>query len=148
MPPPDAELPGDLLLVENDERIAELMGWFLERRGHRVQKARSFREAREKIGARRPELVLSDLDLGPESGRVELPRLAGDGLLPPTLIVSGYVDADTARELRAIPGVMGILPKPFELARLESLVTEVLGRIRRATSAAGAAGPARRTAAP
>ena len=142
MPPLEAEAPGELLLVENDERIAELMGWFLERRGHRVQKARSFREARQCIETRRPELVLSDLDLGPESGRDELPRLAQDGLLPPTLIVSGYVDADTARELRAIPGVVGILPKPFELARLEALVGELLGRIRRAPPAA------RRTAAP
>ncbi|HVS12011.1 MAG TPA: response regulator [Planctomycetota bacterium] len=132
MPPPEAEAPGELLVVENDERIANLMAWFLERRGHRVQKARSFHEARRCIEARRPELVLSDLDLGGESGRDELPRLAEAGLLPPTLVVSGYVDADTARELRAIPGVVGILPKPFELARLEALVGELLGRIRRA----------------
>jgi DNA-binding response OmpR family regulator len=115
-----------LLLIENDQRLGELISWFLTKRGFQVRRAVSFREARGLLAERVPDLMLSDVDLGGESARDELPRLAAEGLLPPTLVVSGYLDPDTWAELEALEGVVGLLPKPFELkdlvARVESLV--------------------------
>jgi len=108
----------NLLLIDNDPRLVELIGVLLAQRGHTVRTAGSFHEARERLREERPELVLSDLDLGSESGRVELPRLAREGLLPPTLVVSGYLDRELEVELAAIPGVLGTISKPFDLDRL------------------------------
>jgi len=130
--------PADLVLLENDPRIVELLSWFLRRRGHRVRQAASFAELRSRLRERAPDLLLSDVELGAESARAELPRLAAEGLLPPTLVVSGYLDRELSAELCAIPGVIGVLAKPFEFQRLEVLIHEHLEG-RRAPAAASAA---------
>ena len=116
-----------LLLVENDQRLGELITWFLGQRGFEVRRASSFREARELIAERAPDLMLSDVDLGSESARDELPKLATEGILPPTLVVSGYLDPDTWAELEVLEGVVGLLPKPFELKDLVARVEQVVG---------------------
>ncbi len=116
-----------LLLVDNDERIVELTAWFLEKRGHETRCALSYAEARGLIRESRPDLMLADLDLGHESGRVELPKLAEEGLLPPTLVVSGFLDAELERELTQVDGVLGALAKPFEMGQLEARVADCLG---------------------
>ena len=116
----------DLLLVDNDEKITDLLRWFLEERGFAVRIANSFRAARAEIEARRPHLLVSDVDLGAESALVELPRLAAEGLLPPTLVVSGFLDADVQRSLQALPAVRDTLAKPFEFPDLEAKVLACL----------------------
>lgn len=116
----------DLLLVENDRRLGELIAWFLDKRGFSVRRATSFREARGMIAERAPDLMLSDVDLGGESARDELPRLAAEGILPPTLIVSGYLDPETRADLEAVDRVLGMVPKPFELDDLVARVEGVL----------------------
>lgn len=118
--------PKSLLLVENDVRIVELLSLFLARRGYRVRSARSLEEARAELASSRPDLMLSDIDLGRSNGREFLPQLSREGLLPRTLVVSGYLDAQLAQELRAVPEVVGVLPKPFEFDRLERRIEEAL----------------------
>ena len=118
--------PADILVLDNDERIVELVSWFLGKRGFGVRRAHSFAEAREALAERLPDLMLSDLDLGAESALDELPLLAEQGLLPPTLVVSGYLDQDSTARLTAIPGVLGTLPKPFDFELLEARVLECL----------------------
>lgn len=122
----------DLLLVDNDARIAELVAFFLRRSGHAARTAASFAVAREEIARARPDLMLSDLDLGEERGLVELPRLAAEGLLPPTLVVSGYLDRAAQIELERLPQVVGVLAKPFDL---DVLLARVLAGLERARDA-------------
>jgi DNA-binding response OmpR family regulator len=129
------------VILENDPRIVELLRWFLERRGHRVRAAANVEEARELLRERRPDLLLSDLDLGGENARDHLPELARSGALPPTLVVSGFLDNHLARELLAIPGVAGVMPKPFEFERLERWIEEFLARGVRAAPPVDAAAP-------
>lgn len=116
----------DLLLVDNDARIVELTSWFLDRAGHRVATALSYAEARGLLESGKPDLLLADLELGEERGREELPKLAEAGLLPPTLVVSGFLDAELTDELLRIPGVVGTLAKPIDLAELEARVSEAV----------------------
>jgi DNA-binding response OmpR family regulator len=115
-----------LLIVDNDERIVELTSWFLRKLGHEVETANSFAEARELLARKAPDLMLADLDLGRESGQEELPKLAAEGQLPPTLVVSGFLDSALDRELRAIPGVLATVTKPVDLARLNQQIHECL----------------------
>jgi two-component system, OmpR family, phosphate regulon response regulator PhoB len=130
-PPRAAPRPptGDLLIVENDARIVELLQWFLSRRGHQVRAVASFAEARLRIAERRPDLLLSDVELGRENARTLLPELAREGLLPPTLVVSGFVDHELAAELLAVPGVQAVIHKPFEFERLERWIDEFFQRV-------------------
>lgn len=118
----------DVLLIENDARILELYAAYLRKRGHTVRTATSFRDARDMLSASTPDLLLTDLELGVESGREEIPALWSAGLLPPTLIVSGYVDAHTQEELERIPAVVGLLAKPFGFETLEQALLQALER--------------------
>jgi DNA-binding response OmpR family regulator len=116
----------DLLVVDNDARIAELVAWFLEKGGHSACVVTSYAQAREALRERRFALMLADLELGAEDGRVELPLLESEGLLPLTLVVSGYLDAEITEALFKIPGVLGAVPKPFEPRELLERVDAVL----------------------
>jgi len=117
---------GDLLLVENDARILELMTLFLAKAGHSVRGAASFELARAAIRERTPDLMLSDLEMGAESGREALPDLAREGLLPPTLVVSGYLDRPTAEAIERLPNVVGTLAKPYDMKSLLAKVDACL----------------------
>jgi len=108
----------ELLVVDNDARIAELVAWFLEKGGHTAHVVTSYAEAREILRERSFALMLADLELGVEDGRVELPLLETEGLLPPTLVVSGYLDAEITEALSQISGIRGTVPKPFEPSEL------------------------------
>jgi DNA-binding NtrC family response regulator len=119
-----------LLVLDNDRRIVELVALFLTEQRHTVRVAHSFREARERIAEETPDLLLSDLELGAESGREELPALWREGLLPPTLVISGYIDAALERELASIPAIVGTLAKPFDFPNLDATITRALERAR------------------
>lgn len=132
-----------LLVVENDARIVELLCMFLGRRGYRVRGARTLEEARVELERAPTDLMLSDIDLGRSNGRDFLPLLSREGLLPPTLVVSGYLDAQLASELNGIPEIVGVLAKPFEFDSLQRRVEQALAavaagaaRVRKASDAA------------
>ena len=116
----------DLLVVDNDARIADLVAWFLERGGHKPLVVTSYAAAREVLKERTYALMLADLELGVEDGRVELPLLESEGLLPPTLVVSGYLDAEITTALLEIPHVLGTVSKPFEPSELLVRVDEMI----------------------
>jgi len=118
----------DILIVDNDERIVELVAWFLAKRGYTTRSAESFGAARRHILERRPDLMLSDVDLGDESALEELPALEALGLLPPTLIVSGYLDPPTVQRLGHQRHVLGTLAKPFDFRDLELEIRRCLAR--------------------
>lgn len=130
----------DLLLIDNDARIADLVAFFLRRSGHSVRTAKSFAVAREEIARARPDLMLSDLDLGDENGLIELPRLSASGNLPPTLVVSGFLDRAAQIELERLPQVVGVLAKPFDLDVLVARIDELLARVPPAASGVDADG--------
>lgn len=118
-----------LLVIDDDRRIVELLTLYLEGRGYRVLSAYTFGEARSLLVDQPCALVLSDLRLGGDDGVIELQRLADDGLLPPTLVLSGHLDEASARRLGALGPLRGLVNKPFQLADLEARVDTVLGEV-------------------
>lgn len=122
-----------LLLVDNDEKIVSLVGLLLKKSGHEVRTALTFVRARAELEAAQAagapfDLVLSDYEMGRERADEELPRLAQAGLLPATLVVSGYLDDQLVGRLLCIPGVVGTLKKPFDLTSLSNAVAQALVR--------------------
>ena len=112
----------EILVVDNDERIVELVSWFLSKRGYSVRSASNFGHARSLLAEQEVDLLLSDIDLGAESALDELPRMQSDGVLPPTLVFSGYLDAASRERLMSLAPVVGTLAKPVEFQVLESCV--------------------------
>ena len=58
----------------------------------------------------------------------ELPRMSREGVLPPTLVVSGYLDGQVEAELSTLPRIVGTMKKPFEFSALEARLDDVLTR--------------------
>jgi len=124
-----------LALIDNDEKIVALVALLLRKLGHDVRTAPSFARGRELLERERPDLLLSDYELGAERADEELPKLAAAGILPPTLVVSGYLDDALVGRLLAIPGVLGTLKKPFDLPTLQAALSRALAEAERRRAA-------------
>jgi len=108
-----------VLLVDDDERMRELVRMELEREGYDVQEAASADEGLASIEARKPELVLLDVMMPHVDGWEMLRRIQeryGAGAIP-VLMFSGQVD-DEARRQAASGGARGFIGKPFDLGEL------------------------------
>jgi len=88
-----------ILVVEDDEQIAELMRDFLEAEGFQVRHARNGQETSEQFGRRRPDLVLLDVMLPHESGFEICRRLRRDSTVPVLFLSARDSDADKIRGL-------------------------------------------------
>ena len=114
-----------LLVVDDDPGILESMQSLLEILGHEVEAAARWQGVPERIEAWKPGLVLHDhhmpgLDFEHQLRRI---RAGAHGSVVPLLIFTG--DADAGRDA-ALMGAQGVLPKPFDPARLEGIVAELL----------------------
>jgi excisionase family DNA binding protein len=108
-----------ILLVDDDERMRELVRTELEREGYDVQEAASADEGLASIETRKPELVLLDVMMPHVDGWEMLRRIQeryGAGAIP-VLMFSGQVD-EKARRQAASSGARGFIGKPFDLAEL------------------------------
>jgi DNA-binding response OmpR family regulator len=88
-----------ILVVEDDEQIAELMRDFLEAEGFQVRHAASGREMSEQLERGRPDLVLLDVMLPDESGFEICRRLRRDSTVPVLFLSARDSDADKIRGL-------------------------------------------------
>jgi len=88
-----------ILVVEDDEQIAELMRDFLEAEGFRVRVAGSGHETSEQLARGSPDLVLLDVMLPDESGFEICRRLRRDSSVPVLFLSARDSDADKIRGL-------------------------------------------------
>jgi DNA-binding response OmpR family regulator len=108
-----------VLLVDDDERMRELVRLELEREGYEVQEAASADEGLASIETRKPELVLLDVMMPHVDGWEMLRRIQerhGAGAIP-VLMFSGQVDEE-ARRQAASSGASGFVGKGFDLDEL------------------------------
>ena len=87
---PDDAFPG-VLVVEDDEAVARVLGIMLRRDGHTVTLAGSLSEARQVLTDRRPSVILLDMKLPDGSGLELLDHLAATAGLEqvPVVVLSG-----------------------------------------------------------
>jgi excisionase family DNA binding protein len=108
-----------VLLVDDDERMRELVRIELERAGYDVQEAASAEEGLAAIESGKPELVLLDVMMPHVDGWEMLRRiqdLHGAGAIP-VLMFSGRADEE-ARRQAASSGARGFVGKPLDLEEL------------------------------
>lgn len=95
----DGSTGASILVVEDDEQIAELMRDFLEAEGFRVRHAGSGRETSEQLARGHLDLVLLDVMLPDESGFEICRRLRRDSTVPVLFLSARDSDADKIRGL-------------------------------------------------
>ena len=129
-----AEISSGLVLIVDDEKdLRTLLDFNLKRAGYRTAQAASGREALERAGSQRPDLILLDLTLPDVSGTDLCVKLKADPAtqeIPVVMLTarSGEADRIAGFEL----GADDYVAKPFSVRELMLRVDAVLRRRRRA----------------
>jgi len=108
-----------VLLVDDDERVRELVRVTLELEGYSVDEAASAEEGMAAIEERKPDLILLDVMMPHVDGWEMLRRIQerhGAGAIP-VVMFSGKADEEAQRQA-ATSGASGFVGKPFDLQQL------------------------------
>jgi CheY-like chemotaxis protein len=113
-----AHLP-HILIVDDNLDAAEVLAILVEGEGFTVATARSVVEARERIAAQRPGLILLDMTLPDGHGMDLLAEVKNNRVTAgiEVVIVSGMADERLREEARVL-GASAFLVKPLDSARL------------------------------
>jgi two-component system phosphate regulon response regulator PhoB len=128
------DLNGALVLIVDDEKdLRTLLEFNLKRSGYRTVHAATGREAIQRAGSQRPDLILLDLNLPDVSGTDVCRQLKSDPAtagIPVVMLTarSGEADRIAGFEL----GADDYVPKPFSVRELVLRVDAVLRRKRTA----------------
>lgn len=118
-----------ILVVDDDAEVLGTLERALQREGHRIATATSAAQARERIAADLPDLVVLDIMMPEESGLdlcAELRAEDGYRTLPILFVTAMGRTEDVVRGLDA--GGDDYLTKPFELKELKARVRALLRR--------------------
>ena len=116
-----------VLLIEDDRLLAQSLKNYLETEGFEVTLAYSFSQAVDKLGRRRFDMYVLDVNLGDGDGIELLEYLRDFKDDTPTVIISALTDVSTiARGLGA--GAEDYIKKPFDP---EELVVRMKARLKK-----------------
>jgi two-component system, OmpR family, response regulator MprA len=125
---PEKETPSArVLVVEDDEAIADVLRRSLRAEGHEVKSAGDGAEALSAAEQFTPDLVVLDLGLPRLDGIEVLRRLRADGSDVPVLILTARTETEDRVE-GLDTGADDYLPKPFERAELLARIRALLRR--------------------
>ena len=120
-----------ILIVDDQVPILQFLGRTMEEQGHDVTTATSLAEARERVPAVGPDLVLLDMLLPDGNGLDLLRELRREHPHMAVILMTAYGEIETAVEaVRA--GAHDFITKPFNLEQLLLSVERVLGNTRTA----------------
>lgn len=106
-------MPGTVLVVDDKEMLRDSVGATLARAGLEVEVADSAQSALEKVAARRPDCVVTDLKMPGMTGMELLERLKQIDDELPVVLMTAYGTVDTAVKALKI-GAFDYITKPFE----------------------------------
>jgi DNA-binding response OmpR family regulator len=125
--------PQTVLVVDDEEAIAEAVRARLESEGYRVVVAADGAEALEAAGREPPDLVVLDLMLPGMDGLEVCRRLQRDRWVPVLMLTARTEEADKVAGFAV--GADDYLTKPFSLRELAVRVRAILRRAERAAQA-------------
>ncbi len=117
-----------IVVVDDDRRMVGLLCEILGLHGHEVRGAQSFEEATKLLEQLPADLLVTDLKMPGVDGASAFRELRERKLVSRALVVSGFVDADARDVLASVPGVVGIVAKPFDVDDLARRVAEGLAQ--------------------
>ena len=116
-----------LLVVDDEPDLLTLYELTLLREGYDVETAGTVEEAWQCLGARRYDVVITDMRLPDGNGLELLRRLDQAGRPEKTLVITAYGSAENAVEALK-SGAFDYLTKPVDLRQFRHVVASALGR--------------------
>ena len=129
------DLPGRIVVVDDDPTVADVVGRYLVRDGHTVECIPDGQQALRRIAEQRPDLVVLDLML-PGIGGLEVCRRLRERWPIPVVMLTALGD-ETDRLAGFEVGADDYVTKPFSPRELAMRVKSVLRRARGAALTAG-----------
>lgn len=126
--PPEGDVPGRILVVDDDATIAEVVTRYLERAGHQVACVRDGCEALRRAATLAPDLVVLDLMLPGIDGFEVCRRLRERG--PVAVVMLTALGEEVDRVVGLETGADDYVTKPFSPRELALRVRSVLRRVR------------------
>lgn len=126
---PNGHPRGSVLVVDDEETIAEVVARYLERAGYATSVAHDGERAIELAGRSRPDLVVLDVMLPRIDGIEVLRRLRADRTDPPAVILLTARGEESDRIAGLQLGADDYVVKPFSPGELVARVDAVLRRI-------------------
>lgn len=127
-----AEDPARILVVEDEEALAEAVRYALEREGYAAAVARDGRRALERLRDEPADLLILDLMLPEISGLDVCRAVRRDSDVPIIMLTAKDAEADKVAGLEV--GADDYVTKPFSMRELVSRVRANLRRARMATA--------------
>jgi two-component system OmpR family response regulator len=134
--PVDPKRGATVLLVDDDEKLRQLVAEFLERHGIEVLQAGDGAEADAALNKQSVDVVILDVMLPGEDGLSICRRLTGGEEARPAVIMLSAAGEDTDRIVGLELGADDYLPKP---ANPRELLARIRALMRRSTAAAATA---------
>ncbi len=106
-----------ILVVDDEERMRQLLVMMLERAGYEAEEAADGSEALEKLRAEPFDLVISDIKMPGLDGNELLRTMKDDGILTPVVFITAFATVDSAVEAMKA-GAVDYITKPFEEERI------------------------------
>ena len=111
-------MPYRVMLVDDDDRISELLSRALGDMGYEVGRLEDGETALEALRADPPDLLFLDIYLPKLGGLEVLHAMRVEGIPTPVITMSGLPDEQMARDSLAL-GASDFISKPFDLRKLE-----------------------------
>jgi DNA-binding response OmpR family regulator len=116
-----------ILLIEDEDAVADYVGMFLRDAGYRVERVQTGAHARSIVATNKYDLILLDLMLPDATGAELLPDIKKLAPNTPVMIVSGLAFDDERLLFCLKNGAAGYVPKT---SRAEDLLVSVRRALR------------------
>jgi two-component system response regulator RegA len=113
------QLPKKVLIIDDEEHFAQVLGRSLERFGHTTTYAINADEAIEQLSSKKFDWISLDLRLGQQSGLTLLPQLRALNSESKIVVLTGFASIPTAVEAIKL-GAFNYLHKPATVKELLS----------------------------
>lgn len=117
-----------ILVIDDDQRIRDLLDTVLQRKGHEVVLAETGSQGVERFRRERPAVTILDLDLPDLNGLAVLKQIRAIDLQAPVIILTGVGTKAEEQQARAL-GVTDFLEKGFSLHALGGAMNQVLSHV-------------------
>ena len=128
MPASTQDRPASILVVEDEPQVAEVVGRYLERDGHRVRVVSDRESALRALGDEQPDLVVLDLMIPEPDGYELCEHIRGGSDTPVIMLTARTGESDRLLGLEL--GADDYVTKPFSPRELAARVRTVLRRTR------------------
>jgi DNA-binding response OmpR family regulator len=108
-----------ILIVEDEEPVANLLAEAVQRQGHTAVVATDASQGLASFSAERPDAVFLDIVMPRMSGVEVLRRIRGISPSVPVMVITGYATASEIEEVKRL-GVIEVLEKPHILKHLDA----------------------------